>query len=487
MWVLGLICALLVIIAIALLIKPLFKTYSDSELAESQKKVNQRKELNIELYEQKKIQIEQDFANGLLDEEGRIQAQNEIEHSLIQDAEGSAVTELTQLSKSSAKKLTIAFLIIIPVFSAITYLSIMPENFEQVVFQEPSSRSSAQPHASGSQKQVPDIASMVTSLEKKLQDNPDNAQGWNMLGRSYVVMKRYPDAAAAYEKALALVKQNKAEPMPELEINYAEVLMQTGKKEAYQKARTLLDEMLAANPDNGDALWFMGFLDYEAGNKALAVEHWTHLLSLLPANGEQAQVVMNYLKQIDPQAAGMAKVQTTETARTAKEPQAQADTKSAAPAGGPAPGQQLTGSAEEQAFIASMVSRVEQRVKENPQDLKGWKSLGKSYGVLNRHIDSAEAYAKAVALDSSDVGLLMDYSDAVIKTGDRDQLDKARIVFAQLIDQNPQNLDALFLSGSLARVSGDTEEAKKFWGMLLPQLSPGSKAYINVESNLNSL
>lgn len=486
MWVLWLICALLIIIAIALLIKPLFKTYSDSELAESQKNVNQRKELNIELYEQKKIQIEQDFANGLLDEEGRIQAQNEIEHSLIQDAEGSAVTELTQLSNSSAKKLAIAFLIIIPVFSLITYLSVMPENFEQVVFQQPASRSSAQSHTSGGQKQVPDIASMVTSLEKKLQTNPDNAQGWNMLGRSYVVMKRYPDAAAAYEKALALVKQNKTEPIAELEINYAEALMQTGKKEAYEKARTLLDEMLAANPDNGDALWFMGFLDYEAGKKALAVEHWTHLLSLLPANGEQAQIVMTYLKQIDPQAAGAADVQASETARTAKESQPQAEAEPAG-AAGPAPGQQLTGSAEEQAFIASMVARVEKRVKDNPQDIKGWKSLGKSYAVLNRHNDSAEAYAKAVALDSSDVSLLMNYSDAVIKTGDTAQLDKARIVFAQLVDQNPQNLDALFLSGSLARVAGDSEEAKKFWGLLLPQLSPGSKAYINVESNLKSL
>ena len=484
MWVLWLICVVLAVIVIALLIRPLFKTYSDSELVESQKKINQRKDLNIELYEQKKVQIEQDFANGLLDEEGRIQAQNEIEHSLIQDAEGSAVTELTQLSKSSAKKLTIAFLIIIPVFSVITYLSIMPENFEQVVLQQPAAQSSVQSHTSGGQKQVPDIASMVTSLEKKLQSNPDNAQGWNMLGRSYVVMKRYPDAAAAYEKALALVKQNKAEPMPELEINYTEALMQTGQKEAYEKARALLDEMLATNPDNGDALWFMGFLDYEAGNKAQAVEHWTHLLSLLPANGEQAKIVLAYLKQINPQAAGVVNTQPTESA--AKTSKQAGETASAAPAG-PAPGQQLTGTPDEQAFIASMVARVEQRVKDNPEDIKGWTSLGKSYGVLNRHIDSAEAYAKAVALDSSDVSLLMNYSDAVIKTRDTAQLDKARIVFAQLIDQNPQNLDALFLSGSLARVAGDAEDAKKFWSLLLPQLSPGSKAYINVESNLNSL
>jgi len=59
----------------------------------------------------------------------------------------------------------------------------------------------------------------------------------------------------------------------------------------------------------------------------------------------------------------------------------------------------MTGSSEEQAFIASMIARVESRVKENPQDLKGWKSLGKSYAVLDRYPDSADAFAQAVALD----------------------------------------------------------------------------------------
>ncbi|MCN4144863.1 MAG: c-type cytochrome biogenesis protein CcmI [Thiohalomonas sp.] len=479
MWVLWLICALLIIIVIALLIRPLFKTYSDSELAESQKKANQRKELNIELYQQKKAQIEQDFANCLLDEEGRIQAQNEIEHSLIQDAEGSAAAELTQLSKSSAKKLSIAFLIIIPVFSVITYLSVMPENFEQVVLSDPA----AQSHVPKSRNQVPDIATMVTSLEKKLKENPDNAQGWNMLGRSYVVMKRYAEAGVAYEKAMALVKQNKVQQaMPELEINYVEALMQTDEKSAYQKARTLLGAMLTANPDNGDALWFMGFLDFDAGNKKLAVKRWTHLLTLLPPNGEQAKIVMTYLNQIN---AKTGTVTNKQSAETSKQPASNTQTQ-AKPAG-PAPGEQLTGSAEEKAFIASMVARVEKRVKDNPQDLKGWKSLGKSYGVLNRNVDSANAYAKAVALDSKDVNLLMDYSDAVIKTRQPDQLDKARIVFAQLVDQNYQDLDALFLSGSLARLAGDTEQAKLFWNKLLPQLAPESEAYKSVKRNLNSL
>ena len=412
-----------------------------------------------------------------MDEEARLQAQNEIEHSLIHDAETSTSTELVQLPNSGAKKLAISFLIFIPIFSLIVYNSVKHENIEQIVMAVP-----AEP---GAKKQVPDISSMVISLEEKLEKEANNAQGWNMLGRSYIVLKRYDDAVLAYEKALSLTQQDKTLQIPELEINYVEALMQTDQEASYQKARTLLETMLKVEPDNGDALWFMGFLDAQLGNKDLAVKRWAHLLTLLPPNGEQARIVSTYMNQLKP---GSGDVVTSKPNQAAPETVPSDAVQTAPPTPqGPAPGQELTGTKEENAFIASMVARVEKRVQENPQDLKGWTSLGKSYGVLNRYIDSAEAYSKAVALDSSDVNLLMNYSDAVIKTRDIAQLDKARIVFAQLVDQNPKNLDALFLSGSLARVAGDVNDAKKFWNILLPQLPPESDAYKSVELKLNSL
>ena len=479
MWVLWLIAALLLVIAVMVLSRPLFRTYSDSELAQSQKQANRRKSLNIELYEQKKAQIEQDFANGLLDEEAKVQAQNEIEHSLIQDAEVSGSETLVQLSNGHAKVLTMTFMLFIPIFSVVTYAFIKPDNYDQVVLKQPL------PEQPGSQ-QAPDINAMVVSLENKLKANPDNIQGWNMLGRSYVVMQRFADAVIAYGKAIELSKTSQ-ESVPDLEINYVEALMQTGKKENYAKARTVLVDLLAKNPDDGDALWFMGFLDYEAGNKASVIERWTHLLSLLPPTSEQAQVVNSYLVQVKGEMSGAVNNIATDNATV----QVQTETPSQVPPAqstpGPVPGQQMTGSKEEQAFIASMIARVESRVKENPDDVKSWKTLGKSYGVLNRHVDSANAYAKAVALDSSDVDTLIKYANASIKTGEVSQLDSARIVFAQLLDQNDENVDALFLSGMLARAAGDTAEAKMFWNKLLPLLPEGSSAHTSVKNNLQSL
>lgn len=476
MWILWFICAVLLIIAVIALIKPLFKTYSESELVESQKHEDQRKALNIELYEQKKVQIEQDFANELLDDEAKKQAYNEIEHSLIQDAALSQSAELVQISNVSAKKLSIFFMLFVPLFSIAVYAFIMPKNLQQVVLAVPVEHSQQK-------GQAPDIGEMITSLEGKLIKDPDSIQGWNMLGRSYMVTKRYAESVSAYEKVIEL-KKTSDEVIVDLEINYVEALMQTGENQNYIKSANVLNSLLKVNPDDGDALWLKGFIDYEMGNKTATVKTWNHLLTLLPPGGEQANIVNTYLQHIvaelnEELPADKQIIADNITARQTQKP--------APTAKGPALGQKMTGSKEEHTFIAAMVSRVEARVKENPGDISSWKKLAKSYSVLGRSTDSANAYAKAIVLGDDNVDLLMTYSNTVIETGEVNQLDNARILFAQLLDKNNNNLDVLFLSGLLANAAGDIEDAKALWSKLLPLLDKDSPAYKNVKNNLQSL
>lgn len=493
MWILWTVCAVLLVIAVVILSRPLFRKYSQAELAQKQEAANRRKKLNIELYEQKKAQIELDFANGLLDEEARIEAQNEVEHSLLHDASVAHDTELVQLDNALAKKLALSFLIFIPLFSILTYAFIMPDNLETVVMNEV-------PAVPGGQKKVPDIGAMVASLENKMTKNPDNIQGWTMLGRSYVVMKRYPEAVTAYEKALELtLKNGQVEGKADLKIDLVEVLLQVGGEQNYEKARKLLADLLNADPNNADALWFMGFLDYQLGNKEQTVKRWKYLLGMLPPDGEQAQIVRSYMAQVNSELPDDSKIkqqaqklldQTQQASAQASSSPIQSEQQPSAqvqkPAG-PAPGQQMTGSKDEQAFIASMVARVEARVKANPQDLKGWKTLGKSYGVLGRYTDSADAYGKATAIDSSDVNLLINYAQAVIKANDEQQYRQARSFFDNMLAKNPDNVDVLFLSGLMARAAGDKATAQQHWTKLLPLLPADSPAAKNVEQYLREL
>lgn len=480
MWILWTVCAVLLVIAVVILSRPLFRKYSEAELAQKQELANRRKKLNIELYEQKKAQIEQDFANGLLDEEARIEARNEVEHSLLHDTSVAHDTELVQIDNGMARKLVLSFLFFIPIFSIVTYAFIKPDNLETIVMNQ---ASASMP---GGQKKVPDIGAMVASLENKMKENPDNIQGWTMLGRSYVVMKRYPEAVNAYQKALDLtIKKDRVEGRSDLKIDLVEVLLQVGGEPNYEQARTLLAELLDSDPDNADALWFMGFLDYQQGNKEQTIQRWKRLLSMLPVEGEQAQIVRSYMTQVVKELPEDSQLRADQSQPWSQPPPQQE--KQAQVPKGPAPGQQMTGSKDEQAFIASMVARVEARVKADPQDLKGWTTLGKSYGVLGRYQDSAVAYGKAVAIDSSDVNLMINYANAVIKADDPQLYSQARDFFKQMLDKNPDNVDTLFLSGLMARAAGDKMAAKQYWQKLLPLLPADSPAALNVEKYLQEL
>lgn len=480
MWILWTVCAVLLVIAVVILSSPLFRKYSEAELAQKQELANRRKKLNIELYEQKKAQIEQDFANGLLDEEARIEARNEVEHSLLHDTSVAHDTELVQIDNGMARKLVLSFLFFITIFSIVTYAFIKPDNLETIVMNQ---ASASMP---GGQKKVPDIGAMVASLENKMKENPDNIQGWTMLGRSYVVMKRYPEAVNAYQKALDLtIKKDRVEGRSDLKIDLVEVLLQVGGEPNYEQARTLLAELLDSDPDNADALWFMGFLDYQQGNKEQTIQRWKRLLSMLPVEGEQAQIVRSYMTQVVKELPEDSQLRADQSQPRSQPPPQQE--KQAQVPKGPAPGQQMTGSKDEQAFIASMVARVEARVKADPQDLKGWTTLGKSYGVLGRYQDSAVAYGKAVAIDSSDVNLMINYANAVIKADDPQLYSQARDFFKQMLDKNPDNVDTLFLSGLMARAAGDKMAAKQYWQKLLPLLPADSPAALNVEKYLQEL
>src|SRR5262249_37207519 len=60
------------------------------------------------------------------------------------------------------------------------------------------------------------------------------------------------------------------------------------------------------------------------------------------------------------------------------------------------------------AQVEAMVERLAARLRENPDDVTGWKLLGRSYGVMGRYAEAADAYAKAAVRSPRDAQLLAD-------------------------------------------------------------------------------
>lgn len=126
------------------------------------------------------------------------------------------------------------------------------------------------------------VNQMVSGLEQRLNTTDSNdAQGWAMLGRSYVVMGRYADAVPAYAHAYALLGDTDTG----LLVDYAEAIILANPADLTSKAAPLLDKALATSPDNPKALWYGGLLAMKQHHSALAIRRWQKILDQNPAPG----------------------------------------------------------------------------------------------------------------------------------------------------------------------------------------------------------
>lgn len=124
--------------------------------------------------------------------------------------------------------------------------------------------------------------------------------------------------------------------------------------------------------------------------------------------------------------------------------------------------------------IEGMVEKLAQRLQQNPDDAKGWVMLARSYKMLGRYAESAEAYGKGFALVENEPVLLTDYAEMLAISGNgfsgkpTELLDKA----LKLAPDDPQTR---LLAGAAAGERGDFALAVTHWEKALAGVEPGSE------------
>lgn len=121
------------------------------------------------------------------------------------------------------------------------------------------------------------INAMVERLAQRLKEKPDDAEGWGMLGRSYVVLGRHPEAIPAYRRALALTPDD-----PALLADTADALAVVAGRKLEGEPLALVNKALKLAPDNLKALSLAGTAAFDRGDFAGAVKHWEHVLAVAP-------------------------------------------------------------------------------------------------------------------------------------------------------------------------------------------------------------
>ena len=124
--------------------------------------------------------------------------------------------------------------------------------------------------------QTPDVGAMVGSLASRLEENPDDVKGWQMLGRSYQTLKQHDQAIAAYEKAIELEGGQNSQTLVALAL----ALVENEGGTISGRATGLLENALAIDPNNPNALFYSGLAVASRGNTALAADRWEILMGL---------------------------------------------------------------------------------------------------------------------------------------------------------------------------------------------------------------
>jgi cytochrome c-type biogenesis protein CcmH len=130
-------------------------------------------------------------------------------------------------------------------------------------------------HGAGGSAEMDDV---IAALVARLEENPEDLNGWKMLGRTYMALGNFPGAVDAYEKANDLESGRNAQTL----VSLGEANMAAGGGEIMGAPSALFESALAIDPNNPQALFYAGIVAFNRDDPGLAANRWERLLSLNP-------------------------------------------------------------------------------------------------------------------------------------------------------------------------------------------------------------
>ena len=224
--------------------------------------------LNAAIHRDRLAELERDHRNGTLSAADLAEAREELQRQLLDDTAAAEVVTADALGRRSG----VVIAILLPLLAVGLYALL-------------GSPAAVLPVAVQAQRAAADMEQLAAKLAQKMEQNPDNPEGWAMLARSYKSLGRWDDAERAYARIGPQLEKS-----AELLAEVAEMLVQ--KNNGFDaRSRELVQKALRLEPDNMLALFLGGGEAFDAGRYPAAVEYWGKLLPRLEPGSEDAQMV----------------------------------------------------------------------------------------------------------------------------------------------------------------------------------------------------
>ncbi|WP_019625823.1 c-type cytochrome biogenesis protein CcmI [Thioalkalivibrio sp. ALJT] len=240
---------------------------------------------SVDIYRSQLAELETDLDNGTLSREQFDKARLDLQRSLLEAGDQAGSRQQRHPGVSWRLPAGVSVLIMIPLLAFLIY-----DGFGAGAAAIDPEPARAQPGDSEAQ-----FEAEVMSLRARLEQNPQDPEGWLTLARSYTLMGEDTDSMHAYEQAI----RYGADQDPNVLVTYADMLAAEDDNDLNQRALPYVHQALEVEPEHTDALWFSGLAAFQRADFETARERWQRLLPQFPEDAPEAQVIRRQLTEIE--------------------------------------------------------------------------------------------------------------------------------------------------------------------------------------------
>ncbi|MBT3790574.1 MAG: c-type cytochrome biogenesis protein CcmI [Alphaproteobacteria bacterium] len=441
-----------------------------------------RDDFSLEVYRDQLLELDGDVKRGLLsDEEGKA-ARLEIERRMLALTTGEIVGDATK--SSAARSIPVAAMIALAmgILSFFMYSQLGTPG----VPDQPFAQRTQQP----GDGQPGDMRVAIERLAKRLANEPENLEGWALLGQSYSSVADYDNAANAFQQALKLAPED-----TDLLMSFGESLVLSSGNEVIPSARDTFEKALKIDPKHMGSRFYLAEYEAQQGNNKAAMDGWMELVADSPADAPWMPALMQRLTkvaeilEVDLASVMPKPLPPTGNASEPEETSQSNESQTPGPTTEDVAAAKDLSSGDRSKMIGGMVERLATRLKEEPDDLEGWQRLARAYGVLGEKEKAALANAQVTRLQPDNIDALMRQASVIIEGSDRSKpLPKEAIdIFDKVLSLKPDNQDALYFTGLAASQAKQFGVARERWNKLLALLPKEGQAWQAVSNQLAKL
>lgn len=251
---------------------------------------------NTRLIKQRLQELDEEYAQGVISDKHRQQAQKELKLALIDETQS---TDLPIEEKSSTYTKAISYSILATLLISVSVMYWQVNHVSDVahLFDSQNNMQALTQKIIVNPSQdvtMEDVQAFTLAIRSRIQNNEEDATGWMLLGRLYSSLGQFEQSYQAFDKSL-LIKPNDTETLT----SYAQALMTPNQVEYLRRAKTVLVRLLTLAPDNNQAALMLAMTAGQLGDLATSERYFAQIKSLLPANNPaivQIQAKINELK-----------------------------------------------------------------------------------------------------------------------------------------------------------------------------------------------